>query len=101
MTTSTKLGDDFLRVPKLDVTGKNWVIYKDRLRWSIDARGLLKHIDGTTPTVETSVTAPDGSKSISNADEVLEWKKGEAIVKQQIAGTIPEGTLWEDYLPSW
>ncbi|KAJ3801644.1 hypothetical protein GGU11DRAFT_663972, partial [Lentinula aff. detonsa] len=88
--TSTKLGDDFLCVPKLDVSGKNWVIYKDRLRWSIDARGLLKHVDGTTPTIETSVTATDGTRSVSNADEVLEWKKGEAIVKQQIAGTIPD-----------
>ncbi|KAJ6521626.1 hypothetical protein DFH09DRAFT_1097612 [Mycena vulgaris] len=29
-TTSTRLGDDFLRIPKLEVTGTNWVIYKDR-----------------------------------------------------------------------
>ncbi|KAJ3740883.1 hypothetical protein DFH05DRAFT_1404893, partial [Lentinula detonsa] len=90
MTTSTKFGDDFLCVPKLDVSGKNWVIYKDRIKWSIDARGLLKHVDGSTPTVETTVTSTDGSKTVSNAEAVLEWKKGEAIVKQQIASTIPD-----------
>ena len=32
MTSFTlKLGDDFLRIPKLALDGKNWVIYKDRL----------------------------------------------------------------------
>ncbi len=90
MTSSTKLGDDFLRVPKLDISGKNWVIYKDRFKWSVDARGLLKHVDGSeTEPVATTVTAPDGTTT-TNADEVAEWKKGEAIVKQQIAGTIPD-----------
>ena len=47
MSSTTKLGDEFLCVPKLDVTGTNWVIYKDRFLWSIDAHGLLEHIDGS------------------------------------------------------
>ena len=33
MSTTTKLGDDFLRIPKLDVSGSNWVIFKDRFLW--------------------------------------------------------------------
>jgi hypothetical protein len=36
--SSTKIGDKVLRIPKLDVAGSNWVIYKDRFTWSIDAR---------------------------------------------------------------
>jgi hypothetical protein len=44
---TSKLGDDFLRVPKLSSDGKNWVIYKDRLILSVQARGLDGHLDGT------------------------------------------------------
>ena len=59
MTSFTsKLGDDFLRVPKLALDRKNWVIYKDRLTLSVKARGLRGHLDGTTtkPTQPTVVT---------------------------------------------
>ena len=37
----SKLGDDLMRVPKLEVGGTNWVVYKDRFLWSIDACGHL------------------------------------------------------------
>ena len=47
MSTSTKLGDEFLRIPKLDVSGSNWVIFKERFIWALDARGIIDHIDGT------------------------------------------------------
>jgi len=30
-----KLGDDFMKVPKLEASGVNWVVYKDRFVWSI------------------------------------------------------------------
>jgi len=42
-----KLGDDLMKVPKLEAGGVNWVIYKDRFLWSIDACSLLEHIDGS------------------------------------------------------
>ncbi|KJA26561.1 hypothetical protein HYPSUDRAFT_123358, partial [Hypholoma sublateritium FD-334 SS-4] len=102
--TSTKLGDDFLRIPKLDVAGANWVVYKDRFQWAIDARGLLEHIDGSEmePASPIKVTALDAEGKVASKpadDEKLEtewkkevktWRQGEAIVKQQIAGTIPD-----------
>ncbi|KAI6002394.1 hypothetical protein F5J12DRAFT_894161 [Pisolithus orientalis] len=47
MSFTSKLGDDFLKVPKLLADGENWVTYKDRLMWSLDAHGLLRYIDGT------------------------------------------------------
>ena len=61
MTTFTsKLGNDFLRVPKLALDGKNWVIYKNRLKLSVQARGFEGHLDGTTtkPTEPTVIQAP-------------------------------------------
>ena len=47
MTTTSKLGDEFLRIPKLDVSGSNWVLYKERFFWALDARSILDHVDGT------------------------------------------------------
>jgi hypothetical protein len=42
-----KLGNDLMKVPKLDIASSNWVIYKTRFSWAIDARGLLEHINGS------------------------------------------------------
>ncbi|KAG6912993.1 hypothetical protein DXG01_010521, partial [Tephrocybe rancida] len=92
--SSTKLGDDFLRIPKLDVSGTNWVIYKDRLMWSIDARRLLEHINGTAEAPPDPISNRGPNIVLNEAETALDvqwkkdlkaWKQGEAIVKQQIA----------------
>ena len=106
-----KLGDDLMKVPKLEVGGANWVIYKDRFLWSIDARGLLEHVDGSAsePThpvtprilpktpdsggeveIQVTVSKDDEKKLEDWSRELKLWKQGEAIVKQQIAATIPD-----------
>ena len=116
MSTSTRLGDDLMKVPQLNVAGTNWVVYKDRFTWAIDARGLLEHVDGserepTRPTlsgkkaggsskegktaeedfeVVEELTAEDGRKLEVWKKELRAWKLGEAVVKQQIAATIPD-----------
>ena len=100
MTTTTKLGDEFLRIPKLDVSGTNWVLYKERFFWALDARAILDHVDGSgkEPVDPISESARKEPK-LSDADKVLEkewktemkeWKQGEAIAKQQIASSIPD-----------
>ena len=96
MSTSTKLSDEFLRIPKLEVSGTNWVIYKERFLWALDARGIINHIDGTgtepaDPIPEEVCTSKDGlSAEQTKLDEgwkkeLREWKSGEAVAKQQIA----------------
>jgi len=99
MSTTTKLSDEFVRIPKLDVSGSNWVIYKDRFIWAVDARGIHDHIDGTSQEpvdpIHSSVQAGELSKAEQLLDkewkkEMKEWKQGEAIAKQQIASTIPD-----------
>ncbi|KAG6854299.1 hypothetical protein H0H87_007873 [Tephrocybe sp. NHM501043] len=114
----TKFGDEFLYILKLDVAGVNWVIYKDWFLWSSDAQGYLEHLGGTAkgPTnpvmdcgrlkpIPTPTEGTEGSmstimrpKQLTPADIILDaewkknlkiWKQEEAIVKQQIAGTIP------------
>ncbi|KAI0674385.1 hypothetical protein C8Q78DRAFT_928522, partial [Trametes maxima] len=99
-----KLGDDSVRVPKLELGGSNWVLYKDRLLWAADAKGYRDHLDGTatepggavgtrgTLTVTAGAAAggtPDPAQVAYEA-EMAEWRKGEANVKQLIASTIPD-----------
>ena len=106
MSVSTKLGDEFLQIPKLEVSGTNWVIFKDRFTWALDARGILDHIDGsaTEPAkpeakelgsdmTEEQKTAEAEKQEKLEAEwkkDVKEWKQGEAIAKQQIASSIPD-----------
>ena len=100
MSTTTKLGDEFLRIPKLDVSGTNWVLYKERFFWALDARAILDHVDGTgeAPADPVPKTTRD-KNTLSDAEKVLdkewkkelkEWKQAEAIAKQQIASSIPD-----------
>ena len=65
-----KLGDDFLRKPKLASDRKNWVIYKDRLTLSVQARGLGGHLDGTTtqPT-QPAVTQAPASRELTEEEK--------------------------------
>ncbi|KIK16308.1 hypothetical protein PISMIDRAFT_269806 [Pisolithus microcarpus 441] len=101
MSFETKLGDEFLKVPKLAAEGTNWVTYKDRLLWSVEARGLGGHLDGseTEPEDPKSLTgrgeswAPTTSAEKKEVEvwkaEMKTWQMGKAIIKQQIAGTLP------------
>ena len=99
--STQKLGDEFLRIPKLDATGSNWVVYRDHLLISIDARGLGDHLDGTAkipvhphppPTDGSTQTLSTEQKAsiVEYQKELKTWKQEEAIVKQQLAGTISD-----------
>lgn len=106
--------DEFFKVPKLQANGSNWVTYRDRLRWVLDARGLLSHIDQVTLAL-TPPVAPNTSPSPNDNVEdettagtttttttsptIEEWAyqgrlehhhTNEATVKQCIAGSIPD-----------
>ena len=102
-TTTTKMGDEFLCIPKLEVSGINWVIYKDRFALALDARGMMDHVDGTrvepkdpiseeirAKVKETLLTDEQKKLDIEWKKDLKEWKQGEAITKQQIASSIPD-----------
>ena len=100
MSASTKLGDEFLQIPKLDVSGSNWVIFKDRFTWALDARGILEHIDGPTSEPKDPISAEERKKAKDGLimeqkkletewkKDIKDWKQGEAVAKQQIASSI-------------
>ncbi|KAI0707871.1 hypothetical protein C8Q76DRAFT_568589, partial [Earliella scabrosa] len=90
--SSVKVGsDDSVRVPKLESSGSNWVLYKARLTWAADAKGVAGHLDGTSK----EPTAPSSSAVTQKKYEtdLAEWRKGEAVVKQLIASTIPDSVF--------
>ena len=102
MSASTKLGDEFLQIPKLDVSDSNWVILKDRFTWALDAHGILEHIDGTTSELKDPISAEEQKKAKDRLTmeqkkletewkkDIKDWKQGEAVAKQQIASSIPD-----------
>jgi len=100
ITTGESSGDGLMRIPKLEVTGSNWVVYKDRFQWAADARELLGHIDGTEFEPQDPIPAADRAAGTLTAMQVQEdtewqkelkiWKKGEAVIKQQVAASIPD-----------
>ena len=76
--TTTKLGDEFLRIPKLDVSGSNWVLFKERFNWALDARGILDHTDGTGAEPVDPVSGKSREKGeLTEKEKELEkeWKK--------------------------
>ena len=97
-----KLGNEFLHIPKLDISGSNWVIFKDCFIWALNAHGILDHVEGTTTELANLISEEDWTKAKGALTEeqiklktewkkgIREWKQGEAIVKQQIASSIPD-----------
>lgn len=100
MSFTTKLGDEFLKVPKLDASGKDWPLWKGRLELSLSARGLMGHLTGTVskPTNPADgksagwlPSSPDEIKAVQTYDkELAEWLEKDAVVKQQIAVVLPD-----------
>jgi len=110
--------EEFFKVPKLLANGSNWVTYKDRLRWVLNARGVLNHLDKVVPEPEVLVTMelspadddstaadPSGGTKVPPKDfdasmtELVarssemrhnKWCANEATVKQCIASSVPD-----------
>jgi hypothetical protein len=98
MSYNIKLGNDFLRIPKLPADGRGFVVWKERLELSIHAHGLYGHLDGAVTKPDDPPTRPEGSiltaKEVSfnkqYAEELSKYLQDQAIVFQQITLTIPD-----------
>lgn len=104
--------EEFFKVPKLNADGSNWVTFKDRFRWAIDARGMLDQLENvveepTDPTAseETPESAPADSQGGNTQVQSSElqyrnflirrsqWRTAEATIKQCIASTVPDSVF--------
>ena len=91
-----KIGNNFLRVPRLPADGKGFVVWKERLELSVRARGLYGHLDGTAIRPVEPLNGKDLVGSALSQEEVSgreremnRYLQEQAIVFQQIASTIP------------
>ncbi|KAI0739283.1 hypothetical protein C8Q80DRAFT_1112988, partial [Daedaleopsis nitida] len=117
MSTTVKLGnDDSVRVPRLEASGGNWVLFKARLTWAADVKGVAGHLDGTsqeptapagataltvtaapatgtaatTTTATTTTAATLDPSQVQYETDLATWRKGEVVLKQLLASTIPD-----------
>ena len=97
LTVNGKLLEFFVQIPKLEIDGSNWVIFKDCFAFVVAAADLEKHIDrtGTPPnppiftwTGPTPLTLDQITEYEEYQGKQLKWLMGEAVIKQAIATTI-------------
>ena len=102
---NSKLLEFFTHIPKLDIDGSNWVIFKDRFLFATAAAGLKGHVDGTRipPSAEPLVILEPDKSLTKEQQEALEmyhelvakWEMEESIVKQALALVIPDSLFIE------
>ena len=91
MSFTIKLGDEFLKVPKLEANGKDWPIWKSHLELSVVARGLMGYLDGTMPMLVSIADGQSPGWTPTTAEQKLidahpkklaDWMECDAVVKQ-------------------
>jgi hypothetical protein len=48
-TANSKLGDYFVRLPKLAIDGSNWLVCKNRFTFAVQGAGLGKYLEQEAP----------------------------------------------------
>ena len=102
---NSKLLEFFTHIPKLDIDGSNWVIFKDRFLFAAAAAGLKEHVkdDGKPPSAEPPIAHRPGQTLTDEQKEalreyqesVIRWEMEESIVKQALASVIPDSLFIE------
>ena len=90
--------NNFFRVPRLPNDGKGFVIWKERVKLSIRARGLFGHLDGSAMKLEdppmravgATLTEDKVTAIGKHAKDLNTYLQEQVIVFQQIASTIPD-----------
>jgi hypothetical protein len=74
-------------VLKLNVSRKNWAIYRIRFTHAVQSKGVWSHLEGTaTKPVAIGTTPPD-------AAELVTWLKDESIALDLLTQWIPDSTV--------
>ena len=101
-SSNSKLLEFFIHIPKLEVDGSNWVIFKDCFLFAAAAASLKGHIDGTGKPPVNPVPTPceplmeDQKLAINEYNTLLtKWEMEENIVKQALASVIPDSLFIE------
>ena len=79
------LGEDKITLPKLQSDGSNWVIYRNRLQFTLNAYGLGIHLTEDAPTDEY---IEEGD--VGGLDPEARWRKGQGTVMTLIGMSLPD-----------
>ena len=84
--TTTKLGDEFLHIPKLDVSSSSWVLYKERFFWALDAHAILEHVDETGKEPKDPILSEIRTKVTEEAPFNWRTKEIRSWIEERIKG---------------
>ncbi|KAJ7906094.1 hypothetical protein B0H13DRAFT_2333783 [Mycena leptocephala] len=102
LSSTAKLGD--AKLPACKADGTNWIFFRDRFLFAVDAAGLSDHFEDT-PTgtaIEPAAPAvvdpnqPTAEESRAMAEYLQRrrfWKSKQAVIKQGIAPVIPDSLM--------
>ena len=80
------MSDKFkIRITKLAADGSNWVTYRDHITWALDVKGLLKHLMNDTIMSDYATAGMIDGLTLG-----VWWKRDKAMVKQLVAGSVPD-----------
>jgi hypothetical protein len=97
LSSNSKLLEFSIHIPKSEVDGSNWVIFKDRFLFAAAAASLKGHIDGTDSALVNVLFSHRPREALKEGQqEALEeymkkltkWEMEENIVKQALVSVI-------------
>src|SRR5271168_681789 len=101
-SNNSKLLEFFAHIPKLEIDGSNWVIFKDRFLFATAAGSLKGHIDGSgkppvnpLPTPCVPLTEDQKAEMSEYSALLTKWEMEENIMKQALASVIPDSLFIE------
>ncbi|KAJ7080043.1 hypothetical protein C8R44DRAFT_653909, partial [Mycena epipterygia] len=101
LSSTAKLGEYFTKLPACKADGTNWIFFRDRFLFALDAAGLSDHFEdaplGTSaapvpPTIADAAN-PTTDETRANNEYLARrrfWKSEQAVIKQGLASVIPD-----------
>ncbi|KAH9992862.1 hypothetical protein BJV77DRAFT_1170131, partial [Russula vinacea] len=78
------MSEERAHLPKLEEDGSNWIIYRNRVKWSLNMRGLGDHL-----TSETVTKAYQDAGTVGTMTPEQRWERDASRATSVLEGTIP------------
>ncbi|PBK64763.1 hypothetical protein ARMSODRAFT_892434, partial [Armillaria solidipes] len=95
MSTITANFTVLSNVPKLDVSGTNWLIFHYRFEIAVESKGVWGHFNGSEPSPPGPQQGDDAATAAAATAEVTEWKKKEKEARHYLVQKLEDSTLTE------
>ena len=94
--------EDNTQILMLKADGSNWIIYKTRLIWALEGKGLSSYLTGTNPhplnpqdgrNASWSLTATEQIMINQYSDKAAKWEKDNGYIKSLMGLVLPDSLL--------